>query len=725
MSLNPKIERILLPPSTVVSKSASMITQLDALLQPTETSTSSAPQTPNNHASSANTPVPRLLTQHPVLPWIAYVLEDRLIVVQHMISKAILYHTHIFSVAAAVYGETDVKKLPAAAKSLGRTIQSLSFYDSSTLYWSGFHKVTSDPPYPLFASLALQTDRRVLLLNLRQGAVHIQSSLAPIPPRSYYRPVTAHVCEKTVSSVPSSSVLPLTDRWLLVGCSDGSMKCYDWTAATTVKKIKGLGKGDYVVQLLAANPYSSKSNNKPRILTVTKRGTVFLIALELQQDTLEIQPPMARFMLPDGEVASSNSSSLLEHTTFSYNAHTDTFHWYCAAEKQEPVMYIWDLENLNGSSGGSMAKPEPSSVIHYPAVSSAVAPTPGLPGLGALLPHNDSQAHTPTDQQQHSQQQVSKPTLSSGVRTDTAVLTGIIHPAFDADTVVSVSVTASGDLCLHGASRSSLDTSATPVVMVTLADLLLEKITQCSDESPPVTELQVYSMTHAPLAGSGCQVTVATSWGVLVVDLGIATILPRSLPGARHWHLGAGLGSLGKAVVTLGGGGSVVYGSIDVGSSAATVKNPVTLYTSTVAQHMPPEFTKRPFRTSAQFLVSPTGAYVAVFWPAEFRYEILHTASALQGVGHSNRTTNPVVASGTGVADICWVTDADIFCILHAPRHQEAAAQQVPKQLEESPGNFILSPLGVVATTVTKTAIAVPLSATKLATTAAVTVRRE
>jgi len=272
-------------------------------------------------------------------------------------------------------------------------------------------------------------------------------------------------------------------------------------------------------------------------------------------------------------------------------------------------------------------------------------------------------------------------------------------------------------------SRSSSDTSATPIVMVTLADLLLEKINQSSDILPPVVDLHVYSMTHAPLAGQGCQVVLATNWGLLVVEFGIATILPRSLPGARHWHLGAGLGSLGKAVVSLGGGGSVVYGSLDIGSQGVVaVKNPVTLYNSAVAQHMPPEFTKRPFRTAAQFLVSPTGAFVAVFWPAEFRYEILHTATALQGVGHSNRTANPVVASGTGVADICWVTDSDIFCILHAPERQEMAAQQVPKQLEESPGNFILSPLGVVATTVTKTAIAVPLSATKLATTAAVTV---
>lgn len=719
MSLNPRIKRIILPPSTVVSKTASLITQLDALRQPSETSSSLGNSTPSNNNStptSTPVPIPRLLTQHPVLPWIAYILEDKLIIVQHTVTKAILYHTHIQDVAAAVYGETEPKKLPAAAKSLGR-VRNLSFYDCSTIYWSGLHTVTSDPPYPVYPSLAVQTDRRVLVLNLRQGASHVSPVVAVqcAPPRSYYRPVTAHVCEKTVSSVPSSTVLPLTDRWLLVGCADGSMKCYDWTAAMTVKKIKGLGKGDCVVQLLAANPYHGQ-HDKPRILTVTKRGTVFLIALDLQKDTLEIQPPMARFTVPE-TTTNATSSSLLEQTTFSYNAHTDTFQWYCTAEKQEPVLYTWDLHGLTSNKTGSMAKPEPSLVVHYPAVSMAAPTQGGLPGLGSLLPSDN---HTPEPAS-------NKPTLSSVVRTDTAILGGLVHPAFDTETFVSVSVTARGDLCLHGVSKSSTTTSATPVVMITLADWIVQAMGE--DETFPATDLQVYSITYQPLGGLACHVVVATNWGIVVVDLGIATVSPerRTLFGARHWHLGAGLGSLGKAVVGAGGGGALVYGSLDVSRATApgwlAVKNPTTLYTSSVSQHMPPEFTKRPFRMAAQFLTSSTGVYVAVFWPAEFRYEILHTATALQGVGNTNRSnTSPVVASGTGVADFCWVTDADIFCILHAPERQEAAAQEVPKQLEESPGNFILSPLGVVATTVTKTAIAVPLSATKLATTAAVTV---
>jgi hypothetical protein len=407
MSLQPQLRRVLIPPGDPLDfKTASPVEQRTALYQ----------GEPQRKPIQAHSPCVKYSTIHPVHPWIAYVRDDKWLIVQNTQTREIIYDIHWYNVAAAVYGEQETKKLPAAAKSLG-TIQSLKFYDVATLFWSrllwgedgGGTAEQPQPqhrPYPRWHSLAVQTERRVILLNLRRGAKSVVAASEPLaaPKKSSYRIILAHLNEKTVNSVPSSNILPLTDRWLLVGCFDGSMKCYDWTVNTTVKKIKGLGKGDYVVQLLPANTYvtgvSSSTTSTKRILTMTKKGTVFLIEIKIVQNetSLEILPPMARFATTTDHHHDPMTMAEMEHCIYSFDAHNDRFHWYVPT-KREPKLYVWDLRqcliglsnttttNATASPPPTIPKPDPTLVIQFPAVSTCIVPT--ATGFGSLLPWID------------------------------------------------------------------------------------------------------------------------------------------------------------------------------------------------------------------------------------------------------------------------------------------------------------------------------------------------
>jgi hypothetical protein len=91
---------------------------------------------------------------------------------------------------------------------------------------------------------------------------------------------------------------------------------------------------------------------------------------------------------------------------------------------------------------------------------------------------------------------------------------------------------------------------------------------------------------------------------------------------------------------------------------------------------------------------------------------------------------NLIVTSGTGICDFAWISDDDVFAILHASDLQEYMNMNVPKQASDGGGmtspnlKFINAGMGAatnLAKTVTKTATTTAQSATKLATTAAVT----
>ena len=192
------------------------------------------------------------------------------------------------------------------------------------------------------------------------------------------------------------------------------------------------------------------------------------------------------------------------------------------------------------------------------------------------------------------------------------------------------------------------------------------------DNSPA---LRVHDMYAQPL-GSRPTVVLVTNVGLLVLEWPTVPLV-----GARHLHFGAGLGSLGKSVLIVNHS-DIIYGSLDslkanpIGSMSS--RNPVTVYET------PPvlEFAdvhKRPFRLVPLFLPSPSGNYIALWWPSEYRFEILHAASLLQKVGQrsSNISTKPAVARGSGIVSFAWLGDEDCYAVLHAPDLAEKAALKV------------------------------------------------
>lgn len=778
MSFHPKLKRIILPPSIPPSSHlgfSNKVNPIDvastllAAQTDLSTATSKAATTEQAHAVVPTPPLQRHVTIHPSKPLVAYILNpidisigtniNKIIVVQNIVSKEIIISISWIDLASTLYGETDIKKLPSAARSLG-VIHSLQFYDPSILYWSRFmtnkqQSITNTNAnnigyHERFQGLAIQTDKRVILLNLRKGptgtkVLHQSIQRQHINPlvlikKSPYNVILAHFNEKTIGAIPSSNILPLTDRWILIGCSDGSMKCYDWTTNTTVKKIKGLGKGDWIVQLLAANRYqysdpssnsstsshhshSSSGGGLRRILTVTKKGIVYLIELEIdtEKNTMDIQPPLARFYIgspvevpavdampvvdgtntKDGASSVTNSNQsvseqqqqqqqqssggpIMEHSIISYDPHMDRLLWLTPLKtlKQQQTttqnnyqtLSVWNLRALqqdflqqanltspSGSSSKNLFKPDPTLVIQFPYVATS---------------------------------------FSSTATTASASTASVIsvHPLFNGDTVICITVSHTGDVVLHGAIALAANTTqtvfATPIMGFSLTNLLVQTVPALEEgnelfESHSTSIVRVHSVSSQSLPPSGCsEVSIATNMGLFVLEL--PTLLCRQ--GTHHCHFGAGIGSLGKSILMVNRS-LIEYATVDAltGNPVGILeaKNTITVYESPSATHMPSEFYKRPFRTIPTFLTSPSGLFVCLLWTAEFRYEIIHIPTAFQrlgqrlGPGNEAGTTslrNPIVASGSSaVLDFAWVGDEDTFSVLYAEDLMETAIVNIPK----------------------------------------------
>ena len=148
-------------------------------------------------------------------------------------------------------------------------------------------------------------------------------------------------------AVPSSNLLPIADTLVLCGCSDGSLKSFDWASKTVVKSIKGLGSNDWIVQLLPANKYNvvHSGEKKRRILTLTKKGVCYLIELTISGKSVDIEPPLARFT---GGLSEVPPDSNMQHVPLTYDAHRDLIFWLQAPPKTKNTtsMLVWNLKVL-------------------------------------------------------------------------------------------------------------------------------------------------------------------------------------------------------------------------------------------------------------------------------------------------------------------------------------------------------------------------------------------
>ena len=694
MSLPPQVRGLLTPTPLAASlalgingSASSVVASATQNLTPTAMPKRSNVPTVQNH-----------VCVHCSKPLVVYILEDptshsaqahvsRRLVVQNTVTREIVDSLSLADLSYLIYRETDINKIPQAVQSLG-SIQSLSFYDPSTLHWSGMAvSSTGDASTrSRWETVVIQTNTRILFWNIRQGP-NSHSVLYPSRKSSLFKRLGAIIHETALGgngAVPSSNLLPLSSTTVLIGCSDGSLKSYDWHQKAVLKSIKGLGKGDWIVRLLPANRYSVNEgdSNKRRILTVTKKGICYLIELEISRDGLEIKPPLARFV---GGMAEVPADSPVQHSTISYDAHRDLILWLSLAPKSKQIsMLIWNLKTLQADlvqqvGSKNLFKPDPTLTIHLPSF---------------VVEYSSGQALT--------------------------TVFPVIHAAFAEDTVILGVVSMNtGHLHLIGGNfhptNASSQVVGTPLVSVDIASLIQDD--GSLDFAPSV---KTTSILQSPLsAGSSHSLLVCTNIGIVLLELPLSTKL---LPAARHVHFGAGLGSLGKSILYVQDS-SIVYGSLDVLVANPTgrmeAKNPVVVYESPLPLHLPPAIHKRPFRPAALFMPSPSGLFVSLFWPLEFRYEILHTSSLMQKVGQrSGQVTqrSPVVASGDGVVDFAWVGDDDVYAILKAVDivAQATAFMVTPAALEQASGDDS----GINMRSSVKSGITATLAATKSATSA-------
>ena len=662
----------------------------------------------------------RCLCLHPTLPLLAYYCtnssssQDDSIVIQRLNTQQQLW------------------KLPVAELLLQKKIQNMEFCDTNTVLWSGMmtttstissasnqnhkkqHKITTDrsggggnstSQTPL-SFLIVRTDDTIIVIP------YTSISLQTFRKNPLQQQPFSYLDESNLNgTTPSSNLLVAFQRDYshnsttvvgLVGCSDGSLKCVDIASGDILKSIKGLGKGDCIVRLLSANNYFDRDTDKndtKRILTHTQKGIIYLIEVNLQ--TMEIQPPLARF--------SANNTGRLE-----YDAHRDWIIWQDNTKgttSQEFKVHVWDLQQLQKQiilqkGSKSLFQPEPS--------------------WSALIP-----PHFATEQ----------PSTTGGGGTLTTTTSLLLHPAVSSESLVFARVHSVGtDLMLTVLAASPNASSATGTVVkaapllspISMRQLLQQKASSISSNSssnylvPPIEQLHdLQGRTSHP------ELLVSTNIGIFVVEF------PTKV-GDLSLHFGAGVqGGFGKSILYCRHS-SILFSALNVlkanphGPSSPFI-SPFLVHESAQPSHFPLELRSKPFRTVPHFKPSPTGSYICLFWPWEFRYEILHAATLLQRV--TNRSNphgsasggSPLITSGEGVTDFCWVSDNDTFAVLHDPvLVQRNIELMKPKQIAEensAGGQFSLQQVGMAGVSAgVKTGMKVASSATTAASTVASTV---
>jgi hypothetical protein len=595
----------------------------------------------------------RHVSLHPSQPLVAYFSEEqqttsnqalvsRRFVVQHTVSRQIIDSITLADIAYLVYRETDSTKIPAAVQSLGQVV-SLSFYDPNTLHWSSMNV-----PAPIndtddtnrepkrWTCLVIQTTNRVILWNTRSGP-NSHSILYPSRKMSAFKRLLGVLHESTLGghgAIPSSNVLPITETTVLVGCSDGSLKSYDWSTKTVVKSIKGLGGADYIINLQSANRYDTvhSQEKKRRILTLTKKGVCYLIELTISGKLVDIEPPLARFV---GGLSEVPAESPMQHVPLTYDPHRDLIMWLATPVKpKEPLsMLVWNLKALQADllqqiGSKSIFKPEPTITIHIPSYATET---------------------------------------SSGHHVNTTVYP-ILHASFGEDTIVLATGSyTSGDFHIFVASGNSTNTPS-QVTGISVTSMALGPLIQAGGLLDFTPSAQIFGIRQAPLLSvSENSLMLVTSLGLVFLELPINV---SSMVHPCHVHFGAGLGSLGKSILSVQAH-SIIYGSLDILKpnpvGRIEAKNPSVVYESPVAQHLPVECQTAVFRLAPRFLTSPSGSYLAVIWPAEFRYEILHLPSLLQKVGNRAGKVaqrNPLVDSGVEASGFAWLGDNDLYAVI-------------------------------------------------------------
>ena len=665
------------------------------------------------------------------------------VVVQHLKTRQVVYQISLNDITTTLF-ELDVLSKAAPPrqskllKDLGQ-VQGLQFVDPSTLYWSGFMEwgqqrgkdgvggdgmanggsTTSSGGAAMqrFSYLFVQFTNRIIILNLRRGSTHIVTqNRKPSMPKTFL-PIQAHITQEMISGgsngggggssgsiLISSNPLPISQHTMLVATTDGNLKVYDWSKKLVTKTFKNIipikqSKNDWIVYLCPTNkflhywngiiaadggsstvgggpsssggigsggtPGNGSSDGKAltkRFVMLTKKGVAYLTEMQMSANdptVIEdiVTPPLARFdggSVPTSMSKQDDDHSSMEHILMQYDAYRDILIW-CAPAKSKSRLMVWDLNPSNmpepdakQKKKGEPVKPDPILVMQFP------------------------------------YEQISH-----------AIFPGWLHESVPMDSMTCVAVTKEGEcfqvlvapLNSPGSTSMKNPFHAVTILSVDLNDIVQRDMQLPTDGPHSQVQLRVQSVYCPPLRDSST-FYLGTNMGLLVLRMVDGNLVP--VPGPRHAHLSANVGSLGKSVLSVKNS-EVIYGSLEpVGNSASTTStttallsgNPIgemkstsnmVVYESPPPLHLPPEIHKRPVRLPPCFLPSPSRNYLCCFWKEEMRYEVLHIPTMLQRVSSRSDVGNkPLVASGNGVASFAWVGDEDVFGLLYDPEQDLA-----------------------------------------------------
>ena len=580
--------------------------------------------------------------------------------------------------------------------------------------------------------LIAQFTSRTVILNLRQGPQShsieptlrwILASQTRRPTVSPYIPVVAQISESLLKILPTSIALPLTPNLLLIGCSDGRVRVYDWKAEEVLKTSRGpSSKGDPVWQLLAANPYNqleaeefdsimgASSNQKSffdvekvikRVISISKKGTAYLWEIVLQRGTLvEIRLFVAKM---EGLV-------VLHSSSFSFSFSSERRFGEGVGSGSSAALAS-SSSGSNVLSGGSTPLSSAISISSAPGGADGAVWEHSLVEFDAhrqwfywFVPtgyKNSSKPHLLVfDMTESSTLKRKKTTIAPKqepyvisfptVDVPFTIVPGWLHPAFPHESITCALVTNSGDLILQAVARKECKynrvSKATPY-FVTSVPALVQKEAGCGG----LSVVRATSLMNLRRIDPTILIVGTSNMGYLRV------VLEPNDVGPRHAHLGAALGNdFGESALFVdhsdviwaplnlseGSRRATGSGSHHLGSNNKTTllmgrvnvvkSRQVSVYRSPSPLDLHAEMQKRTVRLPPRFIPSPSGNYLCLYWPDERRYEILHMATIMRRTNVGTATTvadsyTPAVASGVRVLDFAWVGDNDVFCLLHPP----------------------------------------------------------
>lgn len=632
-----------LPPSSLMASNASaaqvasqaLAVQLSKAIP---FSASAAAVDTTGAASSNNTSTRiRLLTVHPSLPYVAYVLVDldaahlqltqpqgkganstkpisprTMLVVQDWHTRKVVWSMTLLELSALLFDQdaltTSAEKQVFCLQKLGAP-SFLEFYDPATLLYSGMTTDRSSASSTLGAAdpfitrwqglmVHFSNQQHIALLNLRRKGASLKTS-CPLSssPLNDLRPLLADLTpERAQGSTPSSNVLPISERWWLVATANGNLLCWDWTAQSVHQVIKPttatpMGKNDAIVYLGAVNSLvriqdqqhinisNASTSTTRRIVTCTKSHVMFVSDCVISTTAVEVCHPLIQLI---GGVAPMFMPCTSEECGYQG--------WL---EPHKTITYDPVEDYLYWNSGNATAKQQQGGCMKL---------------LGWKLDNlNSNNAKIPIVPAEVSVTLVPPSAMSTLADAPLSLVASWWHPAFGSKVLSCAVIQRTGDLQVLAANLtgpltqtpsqqqqqqtttpSKSGQSASTTVSLSSARFGNSKIgtlwSQHRDiASNPVapmagTQLRVYGI-GSPRLLDASMLILATNAGLLVVEVascnaGVINIT--SMRGAaRHCHFGATAApsALQKSVLLVRQS-NIVWAQIDFGSTSAVSSTP-------------------------------------------------------------------------------------------------------------------------------------------------------